>query len=454
MRLSASLGSQLTGVCYVLDEPTVGLHARDTEALTDALRELVERGNSVLVVEHDPAVMQRADWIDLGPGAGHASIVASAPPAELARHPSSKTAAALRGEIVLAREARESVQAARQGRVELRGASGHNLVDAAFGFAFGALTGVCGPSGSGKSTLVLDCLVPALRGERPQGRWKSLAGFPADTRVVVVDAAPLGRTPASIPATYNGLMQPLRELYARTPEARARGWDAGRFSFNSPKGRCAACEGKGAVKVEMQFLADLWLECEECGGKRYAPEVLEVHWRGRSIADALELSAEEALSFFEHQPALVPPLSTLCDVGLSYLQLGQSSTTLSGGEAQRVKLAAELFRAESGGRSVLVLDEPTTGWRSRTCSTSRACSTAPPRARNAVIVIEHHIGLLAICDELVELRTGGEAGGRASRAARWRKLCAARDSVTGPFLARELAPPGRGRPRARAEVLR
>jgi len=458
VRLSASLGSQLTGVCYVLDEPTVGLHARDTDALTDALRELVTRGNSVLVVEHDPAVMERADWIvDLGPGAGRqgGTIVASCPPAELRAHATSKTAAALRGEIPLAREARAKSQGPRPERVVLTGAKQHNLNGVEFSFEFGALTGICGPSGSGKSTLVLDCLVPALQGERPQGRWKKLAHLPAETRVVVVDAAPLGRTPASIPATYTGLMEPLRELFARTPEARARGFDAGRFSFNSPKGRCVACEGKGSTKVEMQFLADLWLVCEECNGKRYAPEVLEVRWRGRSIADALELTAEEALTFFEHQPALVPVLRTLCDVGLGYLQLGQSSTTLSGGEAQRVKLAAELARAEGGGRSVLVLDEPSTGLAQ--CDVqflARVLDRLAARG-DAVIVIEHHLGLLAICDELVELGPGGGAAG-GKLVARGTPAELARDpaSITGPYLARELQPGKARKPRARAEVLR
>jgi excinuclease ABC subunit A len=458
VRLSASLGSQLTGVCYVLDEPTVGLHARDTQALTDALRELVTRGNSVLVVEHDPAVMERADWIvDLGPGAGRGggTIVASCPPDELRAHPSSKTAAALRGEIALARGAREQVQGPRPQRVVLTGARLHNLGGVELGFEFGALSGVCGPSGSGKSTLVLDCLVPALQGEKPAGRWKKLAHLPAETRVVVVDAAPLGRTPASIPATYTGLMEPLRELFARTPEARARGFDAGRFSFNSPKGRCVACEGKGSTKVEMQFLADLWLVCEECNGKRYAPEVLEVRWRGRSIADALELTAEEALAFFEHQPALLPVLRTLCDVGLGYLQLGQSSTTLSGGEAQRVKLAAELARAEGGGRSVIVLDEPTTGLAQ--CDVQHLAAVLDRLAArgDAVYLGEHHLGLLSVCDELVELGPGGgEAGGKL--VARGTPAELARDprSVTGPFLARELqlAQPRRGR--ARAEALR
>jgi excinuclease ABC subunit A len=445
VRLASSLGSQLVGVCYVLDEPTVGLHPRDVEQLAGALLELRDRGNTLLVVEHDTALMRRADWIvDVGPGAGRlgGEILASAPPAEVAAHPTSRTAAALRGEIVLTRAPREAQHAREQGRIKLTGAKLHNLKNAEFEFAFGELTGVCGPSGSGKSTLVLDTLVPALWDEPAQGRWKKLSGVAGGgARVVVVDAAPIGRTPASIPATYCGVMEPLRELFARTPDAKAKGYDAGRFSFNSPKGRCAACEGKGATQVEMQFLADLWLTCEECDGKRYAPEVLEVRFRGKSIADVLALSVDEALEFCAHQPQIVQVLETLRDVGLGYLQLGQSSTTLSGGEAQRVKLASELFRASASVRSVVVLDEPSTG-----LSASDVVHLARVLDRlaahgNAVIVIEHHTGLLEICDQLVEIGpTGGEAGGYVVAQGTPRELAANPRSVTGPFLFRPELP--------------
>jgi excinuclease ABC subunit A len=368
VRLASSLGSQLVGVCYVLDEPTVGLHPQDVERLTDALCELRDLGNTLLVVEHDTALMRRADWIvDLGPGAGRqgGEIVASAPPPEVARHATSLTAAALRGEIRLERSA-SAARTRTPDKVKLTGARLHNLKGVDFEFAFGEITGVCGPSGSGKSTLILDTLVPALWDESSEGRWKRLSGLPGGgARLVVVDAAPIGRTPASIPATYAGVMEPLRELFARTPDAKRKGFDAGRFSFNSPKGRCPACEGKGATQVEMQFLADLWLACEECDGKRYAPEVLEVRFRGKSIADVLSMTVDEALEFLAHQPQIVTILESLREVGLGYLQLGQSSTTLSGGEAQRVKLASELYRAGTTARSVIVLDEPSTGLRSQ-----------------------------------------------------------------------------------------
>ncbi|MBI5364771.1 MAG: excinuclease ABC subunit UvrA [Planctomycetes bacterium] len=436
VKLASSLGSQLVGVCYVLDEPTVGLHPRDVEKLTDALCELRDRGNTLLVVEHDTTIMERADWIvDLGPGAGRlgGEIVASTTPAELLKHPTSKTAAALRGELRLEREPNTPVEGE---AIALTGARLHNLKGCDLAFAFGAITGVCGTSGSGKSTLVLDVLVPALSGEATKGRWKRLSGGDG-VRTVVVDAAPIGRTPASVPATYTGVMEPLRELFARTPEAKTRGFEPARFSFNSTKGRCAACEGKGATQVEMQFLADLWLTCEECDGKRYAPEVLEVRLRGKSIADVLAMSVDEALEFLVHQPAIVPILETLRDVGLGYLQLGQSSTTLSGGEAQRVKLASELYRAETTAKSVIVLDEPSTGLATSDVVHLARVLDRLARKGNAVMLIEHHTGLLELCDQLVEIGPdGGEAGGRVVAKGTPRELMRAPLSATGPFLFR------------------
>jgi excinuclease ABC subunit A len=464
VRLSASLGSQLVGVCYVLDEPTVGLHPQDVSRLTDALVELRDRGNTVLVVEHDASLMARADWIvDMGPGAGHegGSVVVSGTPREVAAHPGSLTGAALRGAIALERD--PSLRAARptnggaaeqkRAGVKLVGARTHNLQGVDFEFAYGEITGVCGPSGSGKSTLVLDTLVPALAGEKSDGRWKRIAGVDGGgARVVVVDANPIGRTPASIPATYTGLMEPLRELFARTPEARMKGFDAGRFSFNSPKGRCPACEGRGATKVEMQFLSDLWLTCEECDGKRYAPEVLAVRLRGRSIADVLELTVSEALEFFAHQPRIISILITLRDVGLGYLRLGQSSTTLSGGEAQRVKLASELFRAGESTRSVLVLDEPTTGLATSDVAHLVHVFDRLAATGHAVIIVEHHAGLLAICDRLVELGPGGgEAGGRVIAIGTPREIASDPASVTGPWLfADPLGTPASATTRSRA----
>ena len=439
VRLSASLGSQLVGVCYVLDEPTVGLHPRDVDRLTDALLALRDGGNTVIVVEHDESLMRKADHlVDMGPGAGRLGgrVVASAPPAEVEAEGDSVTAQALRGELRLAPAEPASNGKSSRERLALRGARLHNLKGVAFEANFGELTGVCGPSGSGKSTLIMDCLVPALRGERADRRWQSVSGSAGGARrVVVVDASPLGRTPKSIPATAVGLMDPLRELFARTPEARMRGFTPAAFSFNSTKGRCLACEGRGAVLVEMQFLADLWLTCEECDGKRYRPEVLEVRYRGRSIADVLAMPIDEACELFEHVPALERALSTLCAVGLGYLSLGQSSTTLSAGEAQRVKLAAELCRTEGAGRSIVVLDEPTTGLAKSDVVHLHAVLRRLAERGDAVIIIEHHVDLLNACDVLVELGPGGgAAGGRILAKGTPLELASHEDSVTGPFL--------------------
>ncbi len=437
VRLASSLGSNLVDVCYVLDEPTVGLHPADIERLTGALLALRDGGNTVIVVEHDETLMRRADHvIDMGPGAGRfgGEVVASAPPAELERHPTSLTAAALRGELVLARDGRERNESAP--RVALQGARLHNLKGVALELRFGELTGLCGPSGSGKSTLVLDCLVPALRGEKPAGRWKSLRGE-SGARLVLVDASPLGRTPRSVPATAVGLLEPLRELFARTSEARARGFGPSHFSFNSTRGRCPACEGRGSVQIEMQFLADLWLTCEECDGKRYQPEVLSVLYRGRSIADVLSLPVDEVHEFLRDVPEIAATLVTLRAVGLGYLALGQSSTTLSVGEAQRIKLAAELTRAADGTRSLIVLDEPTTGLARSDVAQLHAVLRRLVERGDGVFVIEHHLELLAACDWLVELGPGGgAAGGRVIAQGTPAQLALDPASVTGPWLAR------------------
>ena len=443
IRLSASLGSQLVGVCYVLDEPTVGLHPADIDKLTDALCALRDGGNTVLVVEHDEALMQRADHVvDLGPGAGRfgGEVVVSGTPEEVAACEVSQTGKLLRGEYAWGRgeraEGEEPKASAGPASVGVRGAALHNLRQLELDVPFGQITGVCGPSGSGKSTLVLECLVPALLGEESDGRWSAAEGEGA--RVVVVDAQPLGRTPKSVPATAVGLLDPLRELFARLPEARMRGLTPASFSFNSTKGRCRACEGSGATKVEMQFLADLWLECEECGGARYRPEVLEVRLRGRSIADVLAMSVDEAADFLEHQPKLARILATLRDVGLGYLSLGQSSTTLSAGEAQRVKLASELLRARGAQASVVVLDEPSTGLAA--CDVEhlvRVLARLADRG-DAVLVIEHHVGLLGACDQLVELGpAGGSQGGRIVATGTPAELAVDERSITGPWLVLE-----------------
>ncbi len=452
VRLSASLGSQLVGVCYVLDEPTVGLHPQDVDRLTDALCSLRDGGNTVIVVEHDEGLMRRADHIvDMGPGAGASGgeVVVSGTPAQVEAHGPSLTGQALRGELALERGRAPSSGASGE-EISLRGARLHNLRGVSFGARFGQITGVCGPSGSGKSTLILDCLVPALRGERPEGRWRSVRGAAGGTRrVVVVDAAPIGRTPASIPATAVGLLSPLRELFARNPEARMRGFTPSYFSFNSKRGRCPACDGRGATKVEMQFLADLWLTCEECDGRRYRPEILQVRWRGRSIADVLAMSVVEAREFLADVPAIARVLETLDAVGLGYLPLDQSSTTLSAGEAQRIKLASELLRAAESRRSIVVLDEPTTGLHKSDVAHLYAVLRRLAGRGDAVVVIEHQVDLLNACDRLVELGPGGgDAGGRIIAHGPPRQLTRRGGSVTAPWLAEARRGPRRS-PRAR-----
>jgi excinuclease ABC subunit A len=436
VRLAASLGSLLTGVCYVLDEPTVGLHAADVERLCGALLSLRDLGNTVIVVEHDEELMRRADWlIDMGPGAGRLGgrVVDQGTPADVLARGSGVTARALRGELRIPPRTTQRAPGAELGVI---GASLRNLKGVDFSVRFGELTGVCGPSGSGKSTLVLETFVPALLGQKPAGRWKRVIGnLSGGRRVVLVDAAPIGRTPASIPATAAGLMDPLRELFERVPEARMQGLTAAAFSFNSPKGRCLACEGRGAVKVEMQFLADLWLTCEECEGRRYRPEVLEVKYRGRSIADVLALSVSEAMEILEDLPSLARILRTLEQVGLGYLGLGQSSTTLSGGEAQRIKLAAELLRAEGSPESVLVLDEPSTGLHASDLVPLMSVLQRLAERGDAVVVIEHHTGVLAACDRLIEMGPGGgAAGGEIVALGTPGELAQNPHSLTGRFL--------------------
>ena len=442
VRLSANLGSNLVDVCYVLDEPTVGLHPADVDKLSGALEAMRDRGNTVIVVEHDETLMWRADHIvDIGPGAGRngGQVIVSATPAEVAAHPTSLTGKALRGELrpTVSGPSKRSLSDEDPESIGIRGARLHNLKRIEFEAPFGSLTGLCGPSGSGKSTLLMDCLVPALRGEESEGRWTKVLGDPkVARRVVVVDASPIGRSPASTPATATGLLESIRELYARTPEARMRGFTSSSFSYNSPRGRCPVCEGRGAMRVDMQFLADLWLECEECLGKRYRPEVLEVRHRGLSVADLLALSVDEALEFLEHQPDAMKILSTMQEVGLGYMTLNQSSTTLSGGEAQRVKLAGELMRTEGLGASVVILDEPTTGLHAADVERLAKVLRRLAERGDAVLVIEHHTDLLGICDRLVELGpAGGDAGGRIIAEGTPAELAKDPNSNTGPFLA-------------------
>ncbi len=428
IRLATQIGSGLVGVCYVLDEPTIGLHPRDTQRLLHAMRRLVEAGNSVLVVEHDEDVIRAADHVfELGPGAGQrgGQIVAQGPPEAALRHPQSITGKYLSGEYRI--EVPERRRAAlRSAFVEVRGARANNLRNLDVRFPLGVLCAVTGVSGSGKSTLVMQILVPALRRrlrvaeagrDSPRSRITAglhdrLVGANKIDRVVQIDQTPIGRSPRSNPATFTGAFDEIRRLYARTREAKMRGYGASRFSFNVKGGRCEACQGQGTRRIEMQFLPDVFVECQECRGRRYSRETLDVRYRGKSIADVLDMRVEEAAAFFENFSRIRHWLRSLADVGLGYVRLGQSSHTLSGGEAQRVKLAAELG-APAGGHTLYVLDEPTTGLHLADIHVLLAVLDRLVAKGNTVLVIEHNLDVIASADWVVDLGPeGGDAGGR------------------------------------------
>ena len=418
LRLSAQLGAGLTGAMYVLDEPTIGLHPRDTHRLLGNLRELVHTGSTVLVVEHDTDTIRAADHlIELGPtgGRGGGRILAEGPPDQVLQHEDAPTARALREPAVRAAAPRGEPQK----WIELKGARANNLQGVDLRIPVGRLTVVSGVSGSGKSTLVRHVLYPALREKlglvtaRP-GPFQSLTGVEAIRRVLAVDQSPIGRTPRSVPATFLGLWDELRRAYAALPEAKVRGFGPTRFSFNSASGgRCSACDGQGAISHEMSFLPDVVTPCEACGGARFDAPTLEVRYHGLTIGDALRLSADEAKDLFHALPKVAAPLACLSDLGVGYLQLGQGSNTLSGGEAQRLKLASELTASVRHEPTLYVLDEPTTGLHLGDVSKLIAFMHRLVDRGDTLVVIEHHPSVIASADHVVELGPeGGEQGGR------------------------------------------
>ncbi len=439
IRLASQLGNRLVGVLYVLDEPSIGLHARDQRRLLDTLRGLRDLGNTILVVEHDRETIETADHvIDMGPGAGRLGgrVVAQGPPASLPAHPDSLTGAWLSG--------RRSVER-RPGRrvtgeaLELRGCTRHNLAGITARFPAGVLTVVTGVSGSGKSTLVADLLVPAVAarlggGTRLPPGLASLRGHALVDKLLVIDQTPLGRSPTSNAATYSGLWDDVRALFAGTPEARMRGFAAGRFSVNVPGGRCEACQGRGVERIEMHFLSDVELTCEACSGRRFNAATLAVRWKGLTIADVLDLEVERALEVFGAHAGIRRKLRLLADTGLGYLKLGQSATTLSGGEAQRVKLAAELGRPGTG-RSLVVLDEPTTGLHMDDVARLIEVLQRLVDQGNTVVVIEHNMDVIGSADWIVDLGPeGGEGGGRVVVAGTPADVAACAASHTGRCL--------------------
>jgi excinuclease ABC subunit A len=433
IRLATQIGSRLRGVLYVLDEPSIGLHARDNGRLLGTLATLRDLGNTVLVVEHDEETIRRADYVvDLGPGAGKLGgyLVAAGSPLEVAANPASLTGQYLAGTVTIPVPKTLAVI----------GATANNLKNVDVSFPLGMLTVVTGVSGSGKSTLVNDILYRALAHElydstEKPGAHRSITGLEFIDKVIQIDQAPIGRTPRSNPATYSGVFAPIRELYAMLPEARERGYRPGRFSFNVKGGRCEACQGDGLRRIEMNFLPDVFVTCEVCRGKRYNAETLAVHFKGLSISDLLNLPIVDALPVFQNVPAIQQKLQTLVDVGLGYLQLGQSATTLSGGEAQRTKLAKELSKRQTG-RTIYILDEPTTGLHFDDVKKLMDVLNRLVDLGNSVVIIEHHLDVMKQADWIIDLGPeGGDGGGRIVAQGSPEQIARNKKSYTGQVLA-------------------
>ena len=440
IRLATQIGSKLVGVLYILDEPSIGLHQRDNDRLLGTLESLRDLGNTVIVVEHDEETIRRADHIiDLGPGAGRqgGSVVVDGELEDVLAAEGSLTGAYLRDDrrIEVRGERREGSGQS----LWVRGARQYNLKNLDVEFPLGCFVCVVGVSGSGKSTLVEEILYRALarnlyRSRVTPGEHDAVEGLEHIDKVIDVDQSPIGRTPRSNPATYSGVFTPIRQLFARLPESRMRGYSPGRFSFNVKGGRCEACRGDGLVKIEMHFLPDVYVPCEVCRGRRYNRESLEVYYKGKNIADVLEMTVEEALEFFDPVPNVRRKLQTLYDVGLGYITLGQSSTTLSGGEAQRVKLATELSKVQTGN-TLYILDEPTTGLHFEDIRLLLDVLHRLVERGNTVIVIEHQLDVIKSADWIIELGPdGGEAGGEIVAAGTPEDVADVKKSPTAEFL--------------------
>ena len=439
IRLATQIGSKLSGVIYILDEPSIGLHARDQHRLIDTLVRLKDLGNTVVVVEHDPQTMLAADWIiEIGPGAGKhgGRVVFKGTPKELVK---SRT---LTGDYLSGRKkVAEGLKPYSDPQYFLKvvGAKEHNLKNVNVQIPLGKFVCFTGVSGSGKSSLVSDILARALlkkfyRAKEEPGLHKEILGVEHINKVVLVDQSPIGRTPRSNPATYTGAFSHIRDIFAQTKEARIRGYSAGRFSFNVKGGRCEACEGQGVKKVEMYFLPDIYVECEECKGKRYSREVLEVDYRGKNISDVLLMTVEESLEFFKNIPGIYDKMKTLKEVGLSYIELGQSATSLSGGEAQRIKLATELSRRDTGN-TLYILDEPTTGLHFEDIKKLVSVLRNLVDKGNTVITIEHNIDFIRCVDWILDLGPeGGDKGGNIIAQGIPSEIAKNKKSYTGKYL--------------------
>jgi excinuclease ABC subunit A len=444
IRLATQIGSSLVGVLYILDEPSIGLHHRDNRRLIDTLTRLRDIGNTVIVVEHDKDTIMSADYVvDLGPGAGvhGGEVVAAGTPAEIIANKNSLTGKYLAGEREI--EAPRTRRKGNGGMLTIEGASQHNLKGVDVAIPLGAFTCVTGVSGSGKSTLILDILYKALARhfwgshDRP-GAHKAIKGLERIDKVIDIDQSPIGRTPRSNPATYTGVFNLIRDLYSQLPEARKRGYEPGRFSFNVKGGRCEACQGDGVIKIEMHFLPDVYVTCEVCSGRRFNRETLDVLYKGKSIADVLEMTIEEAYEFFRNHPAIENVLKTLVDVGLEYIKLGQSATTLSGGEAQRVKLSKELSKRATGS-TLYILDEPTTGLHFEDIQQLLEVLNTLTDSGNTLVVIEHNLDVIKTADHIIDLGPeGGDGGGHIVAMGTPEEVAKVKESYTGRFLKEEL----------------
>lgn len=441
IRLASQIGAGLVGVMYVLDEPSIGLHQRDNQRLLETLTRLRDLGNTVIVVEHDEDAIMHADYVvDIGPGAGvHGGrIVAQGTPQEIAANPASLTGQYLSGTRQIARP-QQRIPYDPKRQLRIRGARGNNLKQLNVDVPLGLMTCVTGVSGSGKSTLINDTLYPAAaqtlnRAQADAAAHEEILGFEHLDKVVAIDQSPIGRTPRSNPATYTGLFTPIRDLFSGTPEARTRGYNPGRFSFNVKGGRCEACQGDGVIRVEMHFLPDIYVPCDVCKGKRYNRETLDVRYKGKNIHEVLEMTVEDARVFFDAVPAIARKLQTLLEVGLGYIRLGQNATTLSGGEAQRVKLAKELSRRDTGN-TLYILDEPTTGLHFHDIEQLLKVLHRLRDHGNTIVVIEHNLDVIKTADWILDLGPeGGAGGGQLLVAGTPEDVAAAKNSHTGRFL--------------------
>ncbi|MGD9125267.1 MAG: excinuclease ABC subunit UvrA, partial [Desulfarculaceae bacterium] len=445
IRLATQIGSALVGVLYVLDEPSIGLHQRDNQRLLATLARMRDLGNTVMVVEHDEDTIRAADFVvDMGPLAGRlgGEVVFAGTPKSLLRSRKSITGQYLSGRKAIAVPGRR--RRPKRGWIELKGCSEHNLKEIKVRFPLGLFTCVTGVSGSGKSTLVLDTLYRALaqrlyRSRERAGAVSGIEGLEHLDKVIDIDQSPIGRTPRSNPATYTGVFTPIRELFAKVPESRSRGYKPGRFSFNVRGGRCPACDGDGIIKIEMHFLPDVYVKCEVCHGLRYNRDTLEITYKGANIADVLDMTCNQALEFFQNVPQIRSKLQTLVDVGLGYIKLGQPATTLSGGEAQRVKLSKELGKRATG-RTLYILDEPTTGLHFADIEKLLNVLDRLVSMGNTVVVIEHNLEVIKTADYVIDLGPeGGDRGGEVVATGTPEEVAQAAQSYTGQYLKKALA---------------